>query len=471
VGTCANCQREVPINPKKICRLCWTNASGSRGADKSSFDPITANRNGQQLSFAGMVWAARSGKQLAVPPSAPALPRPVSHRQLVLFVMEPDLGCGFDRLPRPRATELAAALDVFARNYCLEQGWSKRHNWRIPAGIRVLLGLQDTPGAPITITEVELLPQLKLPIRPVCEVLAAAGMLEDDRTPAIVGWFDAKIAELPRAMVEELLVWFDIMLRGSTTAPRRHPRNEVTIRLYATWAMPVLTASAVADHTSLREISHAEVLDLLPAEGTPRACTCRALRSIFQILRARKLVFTDPTARIHVWVSSGTEPLPVDIEIVRAALTSPHPPRAAIAALVIFHGLRSADLSGLQLTDVRDGRLYIGTRVIVLADVVLTRIRAYLDHRVARWPNSPNPHLFIHFRSASRSEPVGRRWLKLTLEVPGGVQALREDRILNEAQASQGDARRLHDLFGLSIQGALRYTDTVDHPGLLGNLT
>ena len=52
--------------------------------------------------------------------------------------------------------------------------------------------------------------------------------------------------------------------------------------------------------------------------------------------------------------------------------------------------------------------------------------------------------------------------LKIGAEL--SVQAIREDRILDEAHASRGDTRRLTDLFGLSINAALRYTDTVDHP-------
>jgi hypothetical protein len=52
----------------------------------------------------------------------------------------------------------------------------------------------------------------------------------------------------------------------------------------------------------------------------------------------------------------------------------------------------------------------------------------------------------------------------LTLALPGGVQALRSDRILHEAIATDGDPRRLCDLFGLSIQCAGRYTDAVSEP-------
>jgi hypothetical protein len=44
------------------------------------------------------------------------------------------------------------------------------------------------------------------------------------------------------------------------------------------------------------------------------------------------------------------------------------------------------------------------------------------------------------------------------------TRAIREDRILHEANATRGDTRALTDLFGLSIKAASRYTDTVDHP-------
>ncbi|ABW12019.1 hypothetical protein Franean1_2589 [Parafrankia sp. EAN1pec] len=40
----------------------------------------------------------------------------------------------------------------------------------------------------------------------------------------------------------------------------------------------------------------------------------------------------------------------------------------------------------------------------------------------------------------------------------------REDRILNEAHATGGDASRITDLFGLSVSASTRYTATVDHP-------
>jgi hypothetical protein len=131
---------------------------------------------------------------------------------------------------------------------------------------------------------------------------------------------------------------------------------------------------------------------------------------------------------------------------------------------VTFHGLRANELRHLLLTDARDGRLLVGERQIVLADAVRSRLSAYLDYRNARWPRTANPYLFIHYRTAIGEVPFGKRWLNLRLGTP--AQLLREDRILEEAQATLGDCRRLSALFGLSTQAALRYTATVDHPGL-----
>jgi hypothetical protein len=88
----------------------------------------------------------------------------------------------------------------------------------------------------------------------------------------------------------------------------------------------------------------------------------------------------------------------------------------------------------------------------VLAEPVRTRLAAYLDHRNRRWPNTANPHLFIHYKTAGRTDPVGARWVRLTIGPGLTPTAIREDRILNEAHATGGDNRRLADLFGLSIQ-------------------
>jgi hypothetical protein len=55
-----------------------------------------------------------------------------------------------------------------------------------------------------------------------------------------------------------------------------------------------------------------------------------------------------------------------------------------------------------------------------------------------------------------RTCPATHSWVSRT--IGASAQAIREDRILHEAQASNGDIRRLCDLFGLTPGGAERYT-------------
>src|SRR6185437_735098 len=118
-----------------------------------------------------------------------------------------------------------------------------------------------------------------------------------------------------------------------------------------------------ATRASLREITRADVLAALPPSGQPRATTLQGLRSIFRILRARKLVFTNPTFRIHVPAPAMDVPPAVD------------------------------------LTDLRGGRLHLDARVILLAAPVRDRVGAYLTYRAQAWPTTANAYLFVHARS------------------------------------------------------------------------
>jgi hypothetical protein len=92
------------------------------------------------------------------------------------------------------------------------------------------------------------------------------------------------------------------------------------------------------------------------------------------------------------------------------------------------------------------------------------RLTAWLDHRARTWPATINPYLFVGNKSAPRLVPVGRQfpWTYTDLR----PQALREDRILQEIHATGGDIRRICDLFGLTVQAAVRYADTLGHPDL-----
>jgi hypothetical protein len=126
--------------------------------------------------------------------------------------------------------------------------------------------------------------------------------------------------------------------------------------------------------------------------------------------------------------------------------------------------LTPGQLRNLKATDIRDRRLHLDGRVIPLAEPVLIRLAAYLDYRMTTWPNTANPHLFIHMRTALELRPVGGRWLALQLGT--AARGIRTDRILNEVVATGGDIKHICVLFGLTPDGAALYTAVLTHPEL-----
>lgn len=99
-------------------------------------------------------------------------------------------------------------------------------------------------------------------------------------------------------------------------------------------ALPALRAWADQGKDSLRSITRADVLDVLPSSGTPRVDMLQGLRHILRPLKNRRIIFTDPTARIFCGMPTSTIPLPVEVDDLRKALHDKEVPRAALAALV-----------------------------------------------------------------------------------------------------------------------------------------
>ncbi|MFF5265197.1 hypothetical protein ACFY4C_40470 [Actinomadura viridis] len=466
IGTCIYCASVLPIDENSACRLCWRQATALRRPNKP-LELAAANQYGQQLYIAGLFTQhgrrrkGRTRQQRHAPP--PARPALAQHRQLILCDVPRDLSCvQFGWFAEPRDPALAHYLDHYIRDHAARHGWSSSPLNRARWAARVLLGIQDTPGALIRAVDVMLLSEARLPVEPMLTLLAEADLLDDDRTPAIDSWFHRQIAGLPEQMRAEMTTWYQVLTFGSKQPPRMKPKAPVTIRTRVLWAKPALQAWATAGHTSLREITKSDIEAVLPRTGTPRATMGEALRSIFKVLKARKVVFTDPARAFRIGRPENRDPQPANIAALRDALTSADPERSAPAALLAFHGLWSRELRGLQLTDVRDGRLHLADRTILLAQPVRDRLNSYLDHRNIRWPNTANLHFFINSRTAAHTRPVDRNWLNRRLGM--SAQAIREDRILNEAHATGGDIRRLHDLFGLSPTSATRYTSVVDQP-------
>ena len=467
VSRCPICQRCVPI-AAGACRLCTRQRTlmlQTTGRDTTLRE---ANRNGQQLSLADLVHRNGAGRRTKSTPkqhaeSAPAV-APVDYRQLVLFDVVHDLRAGMRRgFPPPQHPGMAAYLQRLVGEQAAQFGWSKPVQERTLRGLRILQGIQETPGAPINASDVDQLATIEIGVSAVRQVLDTADMLREDRTPTIERWFAHRASALPEPMRAELSVWFDLMRHGSTTPPRRRPRAAGTIYSQLDFAMPALRAWA-AEHESLREISRDEFLAVLPTAGTPRATLIGGCRSIFQVLKGRRLVFTDPTRGVKGATAETRMPLPADVAVLQRVINSDDVIVAAIASLLAFHGLRSGQVVRLLLTDVRDGRLHLDDRAIPLAPPVLARLAAWLTYRAERWPHTANPHLFISFKTAVHTGPTGPWSIRKKLGI--SAKAIRADRILDEVVATGGDVRRISDLFGLSVAQATRYAAALDAPGI-----
>lgn len=474
-GTCNVCSRTVAVNSDQACRLCWSQFLAS-GGKKGGAKLLEANRFGQQLALANLRHAStgrtrgrsrhahrpvRIERVTVTPQAFHAAP----HRQLALFEAERDLRRGRTHgFPAPADPQMAVFLDRSLVELAGHHGWSRTTVKRARQGLAIVLGLQDTPGAPVRATEILQLQQIGLvPLR-LLDVCASAGLLDDDREPAIANWFSNAIAELPDPMRRELHRWYSVMAFGSKIPPRSKSRSETTIRLYLRWSLPALRFWAAAGHISLREIASDDVAAILPRSGNPRATMGQGLRCLFRVLKAHRVVFLNPLSRIRTGTHQTRHPMLLPQAVLRDALDSPDPAGAALTALVAFHGLRSGQLRNLLLTDIHSGRLHLDKRAIPLAGPVRDRVSTWLSFRDRHWPHSANPHLFISRRSALGTGPVGVEWI--TRSIGMTAQAIREDRIVDELFASAGDLRRICDLFGLTIAGARRYAATLGHPGL-----
>lgn len=467
---CRVCGRERCLRDR-ACRLCWRQARLLRHP-KRALELEAANQHGQQLFLADMerrlqVMQKYGAPQPAFSTDPPPPLVPVRYRQLVLFPPhERDLRRGQHHgFPDVDSPGIAAALETAANDYARRHGLKKGTAFGLSRGLRILLALQDTPGTCFRATDVVPLSTLHLPVKPILKLLAEVGMLDDDRTPRIVTWFREQIASLPEPMTSELTSWFELVLNGSPSAPRVKARPHQWIHKKVYEALPALRAWAADGKESLRSVTHADVLAVLPGGGTPRVAILQGLRHILRVLKRRGVIFTDPTTRISGGSTSPTVPLPVQVADLRETLKDEAVPKAALASLIIFHALTSKDLQTMLTTDLRDGRLFLPDRTVLLANEVRTRLTRYWEYRTDRWPRTANPHLFISQTTACGTNRVSHVWINDTLGMP--ARRLREDRLLHEAEATGGDPRRICDLFGLSVGAALRYTSTVDQPGIV----
>ena len=138
-------------------------------------------------------------------PSAQPVIRPVRHEQLVLFPMGPGSG-------RPRPRELSTTTGPSpgpdtrrtnpsaCRAAQLEPEADGGHLHRNTHPARTA----RHPGTTINASDVAQLRRIGLPVWTVMEILTQAGLLAEDRTPALDTWFNTQISGLPPHITTEL---------------------------------------------------------------------------------------------------------------------------------------------------------------------------------------------------------------------------------------------------------------------------
>ena len=503
-GTCDYCGRLARIGNSGACRLCVEQAQITQEPGRA-LDYAGANQHSQQLFLANMLFKKRVTPRLSPrmtpgKPPGPALrpgPRasnaatasvrtgnePWKSRYRNQLAFPADTGFEdqttsqltlFDMAPDPDAVRRRALIeDSELTRYCAaivddhaeRFGWSVRQRNDVTRSLRLLQTLRDEPTAKIRASDVLMLPRYDGNIVSTNDVLAEAGLLIEDRPSRVEVYFAARASALPPLMREHLELWLNVMLEGSRIAPRQVPRDPQTAHVQIAGLVTVVNTWVAAGHTSFAQVTRADVeAALAPLNPGRRHAAELGLRSLFKTLKGRKLVFANPMRGIKSSRLNGTIPLALDPAVIREELNHPDPVVALAVALVAFHALTGKQLRAIKLTDIVDGQLTVGDRVIPLAAPVRTRLTAWLNQRNRRWPASANPHLLVSRRTAPRLVPVGHSfpWKGITLR----PQALREDRILHEIHATGGDIRRVCDLFGLSVEGATRYLKTIEHPDL-----
>jgi len=186
-----------------------------------------------------------------------------------------------------------------------------------------------------------------------------------------------------------------------------------------------------------------------------------AVRLLFRFAKKRGLGFANPALRLKAGDPCGRLLPMTDAEIraVEQAVTSPA--QRLIVALAAVHAARWAAIRDLTLDDLDlpNCRITIAGHRQRLGELTHRALRAWLGHRRATWPHTPNRHVLIWGKTALGTRSVTRSYLNWNLQRHGvSIERIRRDRVLHEALTARADPLHLALVFGLSHTTASRYT-------------
>jgi integrase len=472
---CAGCGRRLPLK-KEYCRLCWCQAREDRavlaGDARSAvvIAPYLPGVRHHQLFFAGMNQRrarprptsprpGAKGRPRKPPPPAVAGPRPGAV-QLALFGALPR-AYGFGRVdlrsgPPPASPWLGWALHL-AHVMAETRGFGPEVHRELNRNLVMLLdGYAD--GDVIRVSDFrDVLGRRGASQAHTIEVLAAMGIVADDRPPTFDTWLSGKLDGLAPAIAVQARRWVLVLRDGG---PRRRPRKPGTAAAYLNTVRPALLAwSQSCDH--LREVTRDDVLDYLAGlRGDPRRDALAALRSLFTWAKRDGVIFANPATRIRAGARTLPVWQPLTAEEITSAVQAATTPQARLCvALAAVHAARPGQIRALLTSDVDlgDRRITIAGRPRPLDDLTRRLLTEWLDYRRARWPRTANPHLLISRESALHHGPVSAMWIRDLRGLPATLERLRIDRQLEEALACDGDPLHMAAVFDIDNSTAIRY--------------
>lgn len=447
-----------------VCRLCHKQATLIAGPrNKTTVDLSVAARTGQQLFFADMARSVslargRPGphQQVLTAPSRPVL-RVVAPAwwQPPLFDQSPDLR-RVSSLDPPHDPAVATLMLTRAQTMAELRGWNARTLGQVRRGLRILTAAHQR-GEPIKATTVQQLTSMRLSALRVHEVLADLGLLIDDRPDSLGIFLNRQLDPLPAPIRAEVEAWLDVQRHGDSRR-RPHARSTITTRLFL--ILPFLTQCADR-YATLRQVTRDDITAWL-ANHTSRAQAASALRSLFSVLKQKKMLFANPTRSVHTGRIVATIPTPIPAEDRQATgdTARDNTILRVIVTLTGIHALHPRQIRALQLSDIDlpNRRLCAGGTDRPLDEHTAAAISDYLAYRRTRWPHTTNPHLLVTRRSAHGTEPVSSYWLIKQLRgLPVTAQRMREDRMIEEGISTGADPLHLAAVFNVSVGTALRY--------------
>src|SRR3954451_20957578 len=137
-------------------------------------------------------------------------------------------------------------------------------------------------------------------------------------------WIDSRCETLPAGFRGEVRAWLLVLLDGDA---RARPRSASTIYGYFGRARPHLLAWSTT-RGQLREVTEDDVAAVFgQLRGHRLAGTFVALQSLFRFAKRHRLIFADPTHRLHIGHAAPTRALlpMTDAQIAAVAHTAVTP--------------------------------------------------------------------------------------------------------------------------------------------------